>query len=75
MDLFVSDDIQGDRFKLWEGAEVMALTSLQELAFALGANAVVGLDISMNPFTKAEPDGEIGLALQVVGTAARLEDL
>ena len=73
--MFISEDIPGDRFKLWEHAEVMMLESLQELAFGLGANAVVELEISMDPFAKAQRDKEPGLALYAVGTAAKLEAL
>ena len=44
---------------------------LQDKAYKLGANAVVGLEITIDPF--AEEGNKKGVRFLVVGTAAKLE--
>ena len=73
-ELFLEDDLVVDRSEAWAKAERELLESLRDKARGLGANAVVGLEVTLDPFAKAE-DGATGLRLHAVGTAAKLEPL
>ena len=55
----------------WEKAQTELLEMLKLRTAVLGGNAVVGMEVSLDPF--AEQDGARGLRLSVLGTAARLE--
>jgi uncharacterized protein YbjQ (UPF0145 family) len=80
-ELFLEDDSVDDRVEAWTRAERELLESLREKARLLGANAVVGLEVTLDPFAKAEEKAEneekevTGLRLHAVGTAAKLEPL
>jgi hypothetical protein len=50
------------------------LDALQRKAYSLGANAVVGLEVTIDPFAVHKEKGE-GITVNAVGTAARLESL
>jgi hypothetical protein len=73
-DLFIADKGLVDRVEAWTAAEKELLEGLRVKAAALGANAVVGLEVTLDPFAKSA-EGEPGLRLRAVGTAARLEPL
>jgi uncharacterized protein YbjQ (UPF0145 family) len=73
-ELFLEDDLVDDRSAAWSKAERELLEALRDKARALGANAVVGLEVTLDPFAKSE-SGETGLRLHAVGTAAKLEPL
>jgi hypothetical protein len=73
-ELFLEDDFVDDRSVAWGKAEQELLASLRDKARALGANAVVGLEVTLDPFATS-PAGLKGLKLHAVGTAARLEPL
>ena len=74
-ELFLEDDSVDDRVEAWTRAEKELLESLREKARSLGANAVVGLEVTLDPFAKAEEKDTTGLRLHAVGTAAKLEPL
>ncbi len=74
-ELFLEDDSVEDRVEAWTRAERELLESLREKARSLGANAVVGLEVTLDPFAKAEEKDVTGLRLHAVGTAAKLEPL
>lgn len=61
-----------DREQEWEKAEMELLEALKDKAAALGANAVVGLEVHADPW--AAPEGQMGLGLWAVGIAAHLVD-
>ncbi len=67
---FLADAEVGDRAHAWYIAEVELLESLRFQARELGANAVVGLEVTTDPF--ATLDDVVGLHLHAVGTAALL---
>lgn len=73
--LFVQDKPKGGRRAVWDRAMNELLSNLRDNAFSLGANAVVGLEVSADPFGISKESEEPGLALYAIGTAARLEDL
>lgn len=74
-ELFLEDDSVDDRVEAWTRAERELLESLREKARSLGANAVVGLEVTLDPFAQAEEQEKTGLRLHAVGTAAKLEPL
>jgi hypothetical protein len=74
-EMFLADDAVEDRSVAWGKAERELLESLRDKARNLGANAVVGLEITLDPFARAEATGNTGLRLHAVGTAAKLEPL
>ncbi len=75
-ELFLSDDSVEDRSAAWTRAERELLESLREKARTLGANAVVGLEVTLDPFSQScENEKDTGLRLHAVGTAAKLEPL
>ena len=73
-ELFLEDETVGDRSEAWSKAERELLESLRDKARGLGANAVVGLEVTLDPFALSEK-GTTGLRLHAVGTAAKLEPL
>lgn len=74
-ELFLPDDSLEDRSAAWSRAERELLESLRDKARTLGANAVVGLEVTLDPFASAEDKEVTGLRLHAVGTAAKLEPL
>jgi len=74
-ELFLPDDSVDDRVEAWTKAERELLESLREKARSLGANAVVGLEVTLDPFAREEEKDATGLRLHAVGTAAKLEPL
>jgi hypothetical protein len=74
-ELFLEDDSVEDRVEAWTKAERELLESLRDKARSLGANAVVGLEVTLDPFAKAPDTEATGLKLHAVGTAAKLEPL
>lgn len=73
-ELFLEDASVEDRSAAWTKAERELLESLRDKARTLGANAVVGLEVTLDPFAQSET-GATGLKLHAVGTAAKLEPL
>ncbi len=73
-ELFLKDEGIDDRSEAWAKAERELLESLRDKARALGANAVVGLEVTLDPVAVTD-EGETGLKLHAVGTAAKLEPL
>jgi uncharacterized protein YbjQ (UPF0145 family) len=74
-ELFLQDDQVEDRSSAWTKAERELLESLRDKARLLGANAVVGLEVTLDPFAHATDSDATGLRLHAVGTAAKLEPL
>ena len=74
-ELFLEDDAVEDRTEAWTKAERELLESLRDKARSLGANAVVGLEVTLDPFAKSADTDVTGLRLHAVGTAAKLEPL
>ena len=74
-ELFLPDDSLEDRTAAWTWAERELLESLRDKARTLGANAVVGLEVTLDPFAHDEDKEGTGLRLHAVGTAAKLEPL
>lgn len=74
-ELFLEDDSFEDRSAAWSKAERELLESLRDKARTLGANAVVGLEVTLDPFARAAETEVTGLRLHAVGTAAKLEPL
>lgn len=66
--------VTSDCDEAWPAAESILLERLREKAAKMGANAVVGLDITLNPFA-IHSDGSRRLYLRAAGTAAKLEKL
>ncbi len=57
-----------------EGALEEVCASMQYKAFSLGANAVVGVELTLDPFAREGEHAE-GLRLHLNGTAAKLGKL
>ena len=74
-ELFLLDDSVKDRSEAWSKAERELLESLRDKARSLGANAVVGLEVTLDPFARSADGASTGLRLHAVGTAAKLEPL
>jgi len=74
-ELFLEDDSVEDRTEAWSKAERELLESLRDKARSLGANAVVGLEVTLDPFARSAENEATGLRLHAVGTAAKLEPL
>ena len=74
-ELFLEDDAVEDRSEAWAKAERELLESLRDKARTLGANAVVGLEVTLDPFARSGENDATGLRLHAVGTAAKLEPL
>ena len=58
----------------WQEAQLQVIRDLQDKSLELGGNAVVGVDITANPFF-TDTDGVKGLLLEIMGTSAILEPL
>ena len=71
--IFLADEDTEDRVKDWLRLELELMDSIKQKAHNLGANAIVGIEVTLDPF--AEQEGKVGLRLHAVGTAARLESL
>ena len=74
-ELFLEDAAAGNRSEAWCKAEIELLESLRARARPLGANAVVGLEVTLDPFAHSKETASKGLLLHAVGTAAKLEPL
>ena len=74
-ELFLEDNAVEDRSEAWTKAERELLESLRDKARTLGANAVVGLEVTLDPFARSAETDKTGLRLHAVGTAAKLEPL
>ena len=74
-ELFLEDASVEDRSAAWAKAETELLESLRDKARGLGANAVVGLEVTLDPFARCAETDATGLRLHAVGTAAKLEAL
>ncbi len=74
-ELFLEDESFEDRSAAWSKAERELLESLRDKARSLGANAVVGLEVTLDPFACQAETEVSGLRLHAVGTAAKLEPL
>jgi hypothetical protein len=74
-ELFLPDSSVEDRSEAWSKAERELLESLRDKARVLGANAVVGLEVTLDPFAVLAETATTGLRLHAVGTAAKLEPL
>ena len=74
-ELFLEDSSVSDRTEAWTKAERELLESLRDKARGLGANAVVGLEVTLDPFARSKETEATGLRLHAVGTAAKLEPL
>jgi hypothetical protein len=74
-ELFLPDQGVVDRSSAWSHAEQSLLESLRDKARSLGANAVVGLEVTLDPFARGLEADLTGLRLHAVGTAAKLEPL
>ncbi len=74
-EMFVADTkSEKNREKCFINAEKKLLLLIKTKAHKLGANSVVGLEITVDPFHKTE-EGTEGILLVAVGTAAKLEPL
>ena len=76
-ELFLDRDLPHDRAAacaVWSKAVRELLDALRERARALGANAIVGLAVSLDPFARSSA-GKSGLRLRAVGTAVRTDPL
>jgi hypothetical protein len=74
-EIFLDDDSILDREEDWMKAERELLEVLRDKAKALGANAVVGFEMTLDPFAYNKETGATGLRLYAVGTSTRLEAL
>ena len=72
---FLPDDENIDRSDSWSKAVLELLEKLRAMASVLGANSVVGVEVTLDPFALCPTTGEKGLKLLAVGTAALLEPL
>jgi len=74
-ELFLEDNDFEDRSQAWGKGERELLESLRDKARTLGANAVVGLEVTLDPFARNSENDATGLRLHAIGTAAKLEPL
>lgn len=73
--VFVVDRRQGDRVMAWELAEERLEAKMRAAARACGAgdaNAVVGVEVTWDPWHRPEGSARSGLMLVATGTAAKL---
>jgi uncharacterized protein YbjQ (UPF0145 family) len=69
-DFFLADDLIDDSAAFTK-AEDELLEALRDKARARGANAVLGLEVTLDPFARSET-GVSGMSLRAVGTAVRV---
>jgi hypothetical protein len=75
-EIFLPDDKVVNRSLAWFSAVENLLQNLHDKAKGIGANAVVRVEITLDPFGNDSVYHEkTGLKLHVVGTAAKLEPL
>lgn len=74
-EIFWPDGALEDRSDAWEKAQRELLEAMRDRARERGANAVVGMDVTLDPFWVIEGSDRTGLLLRAVGTAAKLEPL
>ncbi len=68
----------GETFLVRDGRETPHFyipATQADKARSLGANAVVGLEVTLDPFARSAENEATGLRLHAVGTAAKLEPL
>lgn len=70
---FLPDSDVYDRAAEWEELEQWVLEQVAERALFLGGNAVVGLEVHLDPFF--ERNGKVGLRVHACGTVAVLREL
>ena len=76
-ELFLHDELPQNRVAacaMWGKAVQELLEALRDRARSLGANAVVGLAVSLDPFARSK-SGVKGMRLRSVGTAVRADPL
>lgn len=71
-ELFLEDDPVESYPAVYSKAERELFESLCDKAHGLGANAVVGLDVTVDPFARHPKTDVTGLRLHAVGTAVDL---
>jgi uncharacterized protein YbjQ (UPF0145 family) len=74
-EIFLHDSDVKDRSSEWVAAQSELLDKLRNHARVKRANAVIGLEMSLDPFARCPRSGASGLHLYAVGTAAKLEAL
>ena len=74
-EIFLRDSDVKDRCSEWVAAQSQLLEKLRNHARVKRANAVIGLEMSLDPFARCPRSGASGLHLYAVGTAAKLEAL
>jgi hypothetical protein len=74
-EIFLRDSEVQDRGNEWSAAQCELLDKLRNHARVKRANAVIGLEMSLDPFARCPRTGARGLYLYAVGTAAKLEPL
>jgi uncharacterized protein YbjQ (UPF0145 family) len=72
-EIFLRDAEVIDRGREWAEAQWRVLEVLRHRARVKHANAVIGLELSLDPFARHGRHGGTGLYVHAVGTAARLE--
>jgi uncharacterized protein YbjQ (UPF0145 family) len=72
-EIFLRDAEVMDRVGEWTEAQLDLLELLRERARLKHANAVIGVEMNLDPFARCPRSGAIGLHLYAMGTAARLE--
>jgi hypothetical protein len=75
VEMFLRDRDVFDRDFQWGEAQLSLLERLSDLAREKEANAVIGLEVSLDPFACCRSTGERGLQLLARGTPAKLEFL
>ena len=74
-ELFLEDRDAPDRASAWAEAQLEVLEVLRERARIKQANAVIGVELVLDPFARCPRSGASGLYLCAVGTAAMLHPL
>ena len=69
--LFLESGLDHDRSGAWSKAERELLESIRDRARAVGANAVVGLEVTVDPFARSDA-GVKGIRCSAAGTAVRI---
>lgn len=72
-EIFLRDSEVTDRSAEWAQAQWRVLELLRRRARVKRANAVIGIEMSLDPFACCARSGASGLHLHAVGTAANLE--
>ncbi len=70
-ELFLESGLDHDRSGAWSKAERELLESIRDRARAVGANAVVGIEVTVDPFARSDA-GVKGIRCSAAGTAVRI---